>query len=277
MSVTARIKQKSIFKKKLDRDDIIELTGLSYGVSDENFVLLRDEKDTHTLIYDETKLARGLDLWLEDSDILLSLSLPTSPSEIKLFYDVIEKICHHLKINKYLRDDMKVNISDHEKYRKWDEEASIVALEDIEEKTGDDYQRFEMYGVFNPISLGQNELKRINHNLENLEELLNELQSLDVYYASPRVYRNQTTNALLGIYSIAANIPCVVPTKPYIVLNQIEGIENWYVMVRKGKTVNYDDFINYCTTKHYYDANHVIVLLDDNKIDDLINKYLFEI
>ena len=79
MSVTARIRQRSIFKKKLNRDDILQLTGLAYGVSDENFVLCRGEKADHTLIYDETKLARGLDLWLEDTDILLSLSLPTSP------------------------------------------------------------------------------------------------------------------------------------------------------------------------------------------------------
>lgn len=65
MSVTVRIKQKSIFKKKLNIDDIINLTGLSYGVSDENFRLIRDEKANHTLIYDKTKLARGIDLWLE--------------------------------------------------------------------------------------------------------------------------------------------------------------------------------------------------------------------
>ena len=39
MSVTARIRQRSIFKKKLNRDDILQLTGLAYGVSDENFVL----------------------------------------------------------------------------------------------------------------------------------------------------------------------------------------------------------------------------------------------
>ena len=78
MSVTVQIKQKSIFKKKLNIDDIINLTDLSYGVSDENFRLIRDEKANHTLIYDKTKLARGIDLWLEGTDIMLSLSLPTS-------------------------------------------------------------------------------------------------------------------------------------------------------------------------------------------------------
>ena len=136
-SVTAQIKQKSIFKKKLDIDDIINLTGLSYGVSDENFRLIRDEKANHTLIYDKTKLARGIDLWLEGTNIMLSLSLPTSSSEIILFYNVIEKICNKLNISKYLRDDVQVNICDNKKYIKYDEDTSVVALEDVEGKTGD--------------------------------------------------------------------------------------------------------------------------------------------
>lgn len=277
MSVTVKIKQKSIFKKKMTMDDIINLTGLSYGVCDENYRLDRDAISDHTLIYDETKLARGLELWLEGSDILLSLSLPTAPSEIKLFYDVINQICNKLNTSKYLREDVEVNINDSDEYIKWDEEASVVALEDITNKTADQYQRIEIFGIFNPISIGQIELKRINNNLNNLEEFLNEIQSLDIYYATPKVFRNKDTNELIGMYSIVADVPCVVPEKPYIILNQIEGVKNWYVMVRKGITIRYEDFINNVASKQYYDANHVIVLLDDSEIDALMNQYSVQI
>lgn len=277
MSVTVQIKQKSIFKKKLNIDDIINLTGLSYGVSDENFRLIRDEKATHTLIYDKTKLARGIDLWLEGKDIMLSLSLPTSSSEIKLFYNVIEKICNKINISKYLRDNVQVNICDNKKYIKYDEDTSVVTLENIEAETGDSYQRFELFGVINPISIGQNELKKINHNLDNFEEFLNEIQSLDVYYSTPKVYKNKNTNNLFGVYSVVADVPCVVPTKPYIILNQIEGIEDWYVMIKKGKTIKYNDFINNIKTKNYYDANHIIVELNDKEINDLLDKYDVEV
>ena len=277
MSVTVKIKQKSIFKKKMTMDDIINLTGLSYGVCDENYRLDRDAIADHILIYDETKLARGLELWLEGSDILLSLSLPTAPSEIKLFYDVINQICNKLNTSKYLREDVEVNINDSDEYIKWDEEASVVALEDITNKTADQYKRFEIFGIFNPISIGQIELKRINNNLNNLEEFLNEIQSLDIYYATPKVFRNKDTNELIGMYSIVADVPCVVPEKPYIILNQIEGVKNWYVMVRKGITIRYEDFINNVASKQYYDANHVIILLDDSEIDALMNQYSVQI
>lgn len=277
MSVTARIKQKSLFKKKMNLEDIIKFTGLSYGVCDENYRLNKDEIGEHTLIYDETKLARGFELWLEGSDVLLSLSLPTAPSEIRLFYSLVEKLCNEFNTKKYLREDEEAYLYEDEEFIKWDEEASIVALEDMTSKTEDEYRCFEIFGIYNPISIGQRELQRIDCNLNNLEEYLNEIQSLDVYYATPSVYRKKDTNELFGIYSIVADIPCVVPNKPYIILDQIKGINYWYVMIRKGMTVTYEDFINHISSKEYYDANHVIALLNDDEIDAWIEQYSVEI
>lgn len=277
MSVTARIKQKSLFKKKMNLEDIIKFTGLSYGVCDENYRLNKDEIGEHTLIYDETKLARGFELWLEGSDVLLSLSLPTAPSEIRLFYSLVEKICNEFNTKKYLREDEEAYLYEDEEFIKWDEEASIVALEDMTSKIEDEYRCFEIFGIYNPISIGQRELQRIDCSLNKLEEYLNEIQSLDVYYATPSVYRKKDTNELFGIYSIVADIPCVVPNKPYIILDQIKGINYWYVMIRKGMTVTYDDFINHISSKEYYDANHVIALLNDDEIDALIEQYSVEI
>ena len=48
-------------------------------------------------------------------------------------------------------------------------------------------------------------------------------------------------------------------------------------MVRKGITIRYEDFINNVASKQYYDANHVIVLLDDSEIDALMNQYSVQI
>lgn len=53
MSTNVRIKQKSLFKKKLEMKDIVALTGLAYGVIDDNYRLIRNEMAENTLIYDE--------------------------------------------------------------------------------------------------------------------------------------------------------------------------------------------------------------------------------
>ena len=272
MSVEVKIKQNSIFKKKLDITDVISLTGLSYGVCDENYRLIPGETAAHTLLYDKNRLARGIDASIDKTDIVLLLSLPTTPFEIHSFYHAVEKICNALKTKTYIREEEKVNLKDNPQFIKMDEEGSVAGLEAISEKLEKDkYNRFEIYGICNPISIGANETKQIGNRLDLFEEYLHRLQSLDVYYAAPRVYRVQ--NKLVGIYAIGADIVSVVPTEPYIVLNQIQGVEEWYVMLKTGKTIKYKDFIENIPAKEYYDFNHVIVSLSEQDVDSLIEQY----
>lgn len=276
MSVSVRIKQKGLFKKKLNIEEIIKITNLSFGVCDENYRLIKNEIANHTLIYDENKLARGIDISLDDKDIILLLNLPTSSSEIRTFYDVIEKICNELNIKQYIREEETVSLNDKEKFIEYDEKGSIAGLESLQKEIEkDNYKSLEIFGIYNPISIGLNEIKKINNSLDNFEEYLNQIQSLDVYYATPRVYK--VDGKLIGIYAIGANISSVVPIKPYIILNQIRGIEEWYVMLKEGKTVKYDDFISNVTQKEYYDANHLIVTLSENEVDLLLDKYFIKI
>lgn len=276
MSVEVKIKQNSIFKKKLDITDVINLTGLSYGVCDENYRLIPGETAAHTLLYDKNRLARGIDASIDKTDIVLLLSLPTTPFEIHSFYHAVEKICNALKTKTYIREEEKVNLKDNPQFIKMDEEGSVAGLEAISEKLEKDkYNRFEIYGICNPISIGANEIKQIGNRLDLFEEYLHRLQSLDVYYAAPRVYRVQ--NKLVGIYAIGADIVSVVPTEPYIVLNQIQGVEEWYVMLKTGKTIKYKDFIENIPAKEYYDFNHVIVSLSEQDVDSLIEQYGVEL
>lgn len=271
MSVEVKIKQNSIFKKKLDITDVINLTGLSYGVCDENYRLIPGETAAHTLLYDKNRLARGIDASIDKTDIVLLLSLPTTPFEIHSFYHAVEKICNALKTKTYIREEEKVNLKDNPQFIKMDEEGSVAGLEAISEKLEKDkYNRFEIYGICNPISIGANEVKQIGNRLDLFEEYLHRLQSLDVYYAAPRVYRVQ--NKLVGIYAVGADIVSVVPTEPYIVLNQIQGVEEWYVMLKAGKTIKYKDFIENIPAKEYYDFNHVIVSLSEQDVDSLIEQ-----
>ena len=105
-----------------------------------------------------------------------------------------------------------------------------------------------------------------------MKKYLHEIQALDVYYATSNVYRTPEEK-LIGIYAIVADVPSVVPTEPYVIMNQIEGVEAWYVMLKKGEAIGYEDFINNLDIKDYYDANHVITVLSEAKIDELLKKY----
>ena len=276
MAVNVRIKQKkSLFNKVLNIDDIIKLTNLSYGTADDNFRIVMNEKGTNTLLYDENKLARGIDVSFDNNDIILYLNLPTTKSEIKLYYDVIEKICNKLKVKSYIRENEEVVVEGKADYIKLDVDASTRALSDLYDKlTSSEYTRFELFGIYNPISIGVKEIEEIDANLNNLEKFLHEKQVMDVYYATPRVY--EVKGRLVGLYAIGPNIPSVAPTEPYIVLNRIEGVNEWYVMT-EGCTIKYDDFFNNVKSKEYYDFNHVVLTATPEEIESICKNYSVEL
>ena len=134
MAVNIAIKQRGIFKKVLTVPEIASMCGLRYGVSDENFCLKEGELDEYSLLYDADKLARGIEIFFDNSDINLKMSLPTTASEIRLFYDLAEAICKKLKVKEYLRDEIPANPADKERFISADIVASADALMGIREK-----------------------------------------------------------------------------------------------------------------------------------------------
>lgn len=76
MSITGRIKQKSLFKKKMNIEDFIAFLGLAYVVC----CLNKDEIGEHTLIY------------------------------YRLFYDLIKRLCIAFGSKTYFREDEEASL-----------------------------------------------------------------------------------------------------------------------------------------------------------------------
>ena len=256
MAVDVKIKQKSLFKKKITIEEIIKLTNLSYGVCDEAYRLIPKEIGPRTILYDKNKLARGIELALENNDIILRLSLPTTPKEIRCFYKIIETICKNLNTNTYIRNEETAQIEDNGTFIKSDEEGSIYGLKDMKDiLVTKEYPYMQIFGVYHPIAIGSKEIKEIDNNLENFENLLNKLQQLDLYYAAPKLY--QTPDKLIAVYAIGTEIPSIVPLKPGIISNKSKDIKDWFVFLPGNKAIKYEDFINNVDQDNYYDANRL--------------------
>ncbi len=65
----------------------------------------------------------------------------------------------------------------------------------------------------------------------------------------------------------------LLPTEPYIILDQIKGIEDWYLMLKDQRTVRYEDFMNAVSEKTYFDANHRIISLSQEKLDAILETW----
>lgn len=272
MSVTVEIRQKSIFRKPLTLEDVIRLSGLSYGTADENFRLIERETGNCTLLYDPEKLARGMELSVNENAISLKLSLPTSKAEIRRFYEVVKLLCTTLKTKQFILEGQTQTLRDIDTLMQNDMNASMGALDDLnQEISKNEYKHFQVFGICFPISLGKHEFDYIGNDLDRLGELMHYLQSQDVYYAAPKVYR--VKERLVGIYFTEADLPTVLPTEPYIILDQIKGIEDWYLMLKDQRTVRYEDFMNAVSEKTYFDANHRIISLSQEKLDAILETW----
>lgn len=272
MSVTVEIRQKSIFRKPLTLEDVIRLSGLSYGTADENFRLIERETGNCTLLYDPETLARGMELSVNENAISLKLSLPTSKAEIRRFYEVVKLLCTTLKTKQFILEGQTQTLHDIDTLMQNDMNASMGALDDLnQEISKNEYKHFQVFGICFPISLGKHEFDYIGNDLDRLGELLHYLQSQDVYYAAPKVYR--VKERLVGIYFTEADLPTVLPTEPYIILDQIKGIEDWYLMLKDQRTVRYEDFMNAVSEKTYFDANHRIISLSQEKLDAILETW----
>ena len=265
MAVNIEIKH----TKDITIESIIKLSKLNYGVLDNNYSLIQNEIGKYTILYDNNCIGRGIELSKDNESIYLRLPLPTTTSEIELFYNLTETICKKLKIKEFYCDEEPTTLGFTYHFIEKYKELSINAIYDIENKIiNREADQFIIFGALNPITLGNKEITEIDGSLENFEILLNRLQQLDVFYANPILYQRKD-ETLFGVYYVGEEIDTVVPTKPYVPFNIKEKITSWYVMIPDKTSIPYEDFINNINKTNYYDNNHIIVSLTENNIKDL--------
>lgn len=96
---------------------------------------------------------------------------------------------------------------------------------------------------------------------------------MDAYYATPRIYN--VHGRRIGMYALGADILTILPVEPYVVLNQIEGIEEWYVFMNDS-LVKYRDLMSFIKKFDYYDANHRMVCLSKEEISEALNTLVIQ-
>ena len=130
MSVNVEIK----LEKMIPIQEIAGQFGLQYGVSDQNYCLEIGEVGDHMILYDPQKIGRGIEVSYEWTTLLLKMPLPTTKHEIKLFYDMIVKICIQNHVKEFIRDDEKMLLINAYNYLNMDIQITIDTIKQFDEK-----------------------------------------------------------------------------------------------------------------------------------------------
>ena len=269
MSIKVILKQKGLTKRKITIEKIASLLDLSYGVKDKHHCLEEDKIGNKTLLYNKNKLARGIEVEIDNYDVLLTLYLPTSHSEIDLFYRLIEQICELLQKRYFIKNDGLYSLDDINSCIEEDTLLSKNVLKSIKEQLLDHkINQYILFGIMVPICITSKEISEIKCDLNRLEEYLDRLQSMDFAYVKPNIYKRKD-NSLFGGYFIGEDIDTIIPIQPNLFVD--ESINDWYVFFPEKKIMSYDFFISNVNYS-YFDGNHGVVCLSRNEINELFDK-----
>lgn len=277
MAVDVTIKSSGLFKKQLTFQDILDCD-IRYGVMDEAFRLDEGKIGENTVIFSAKHICRGYEVTLKKGEINLRMPLPTSAFDINFFYDLIKMICGKMNVKTFIRDDEKVTFDDIENCKKMDIQASSGALIRMEEDIDNGkYDNMYIFGAINPISIGKRELDKISRDVEKFGEVMNQLQTMDVYYAKASIYQRKD-ETYFGVYVLTEGVVSVLPYKAKLLMaNNDLKVNDWNIgFVINGNLegfIPYSDFLDSIDKTEDYDSEHFIITLDEKKMTSLLSKY----
>lgn len=280
MSVYLVIRQDEAAPVSVSMNRVIQWSGLSSGVVNINGILEDEISDETIVLYDSDRIGRGFDCTIEGNNIVLHLPIPATPHDIDLFYRTAAVLCRHVKVQKAYPDDgdeeSAVPVSRFAELAEEAGNASAGALRMIQSKANSEPDsRYMITAALHPVSFGVKQTEAVNGNLEQFEEYLHTLQSGDVYYADCLYLRRKADDTVFGVYCIGDDIPCAVQKVPSeIFAHNIahEKIEQWYVMLPPDNMIPYRYFIDNVEILGEYDAERVIVHMDEHRINEISRK-----
>lgn len=268
MIVKIKIKQK-LFGKKIDINKIISLSGMESGSYDEHSVLEWYKENRPLILFQEDHKARGIRISIQDSEVRLSLNLPTSKEEIVTFYDLIRKITEYLEVHSFIRNTKKAKLNEIDTYIKEDIDNSIKELNDIEQKA---YfgKITPMLVLCYPISIGAREAEKIDGSIERFGCFLNDIQKRQINYATPTILTRNDTHTFLGVYAFSESVDTILPKTTSAIYGRLP-IQEYFVSLPGDSLIRYRTFMELARVKEEFDADRNVYSLLEEEIRDLAN------
>lgn len=293
MSIEITIKQKGLFKKELPFHVIVG-SELKYG----NFDGLRLDEDKvgedGFIMYHPRHIARGIGVDFkkgEKNQVYMRLPSPTCAEEVDALYDAVERIIDYWGKCSVEQDGTILTMTELNAGRDAMKKFNLDTLKSFnsEEKP----YPLTLFCALWPLVVGEKEKSYFGkaESLVEFRDWMHEKQSLDVYYAKPSFYRDES--GFLGRYALTEETESVFPTSPYVpfgVSDPDNGIAlevgRWYLSmysITKNTVigmVQYEYFIDELGNdeKEYYDGSNIIIHgLDLARMEEICEKNNTEI
>ena len=276
MAVIAGVISKGPFQKVPSIEDVL-VDDMSCGVLEDGQRLCENKTGKYTILYFKKNIQRGFEVLLERGAVYIKLQLPASEEEIKAFFAYIRFLCEKMGTESFICYDREFTCESIDELIKFTIDNSVQTLWDIRKKIDND-ECVSLYinGAKNPISLGKDEMKEINGDLESLGKLLHRIQSIDAYYAVPAIYKLEDGRTL-GLYTVSENTDSIFPERPGDGMFLREKPDVWKVILslegEQAGIIGFDELMANAQVIKRYDARRVVIRLSSDEIKALAEKY----
>lgn len=290
MSVLVNIKQNPDKIKKLDHKYIEGLTRaerLHFGVFNQahcyrEYDGSEDIRNQLLILFNQSRYGRGFGLQIDDDyNLELTLSIPSTQTDINDFYLFIRLFCNAFKIKTFWQEGIEYKINQIDELKQDVEIVNKKNLNDLNEG-------LTIFGCIYPIILEKefiDKIKTLNENqaLQYFGSYLDKKQKLDCYFAVPLVYKKNNGKYFVS-YALTENVPSIFPLKPYLPFGYNQNskeIDEWKVAIIEDKCntfkvaieIPFDDFYKLLDIKKLvkFDANNIIVTINKDLLQKIEN------
>lgn len=278
MAFTLKIKAKALLgSKKTDIDALLKSCGMAYGNTNEFYILEEGKGSQGTaVLYNPAKLGRGIFIDFSENEkgsLTLSYNIPTTASEIDDFINLVQGIEKQLKkVDLYcVEEEKKYTVPELINNREHMIAFSLSSLNEFCQNQ--DYSSYIFTLAMWPLVLTDEQAQEFAHckDLDGFEKLFHEKQALDVYYAKPKLLRNNNTGRIGAFYTLTEECESIFPIRADGFLNLDiqdlkidDGMIQFYIY-SENRTMeglyDYEKFSQY-VLQHgatLYDKEHMLI------------------
>lgn len=220
MAFTLEIKQKKLFGKTvLDIPSLAQACGLRYG-SNNDFHILQDGQENQgtAIFYNPGRIGRGIFFNGSkggEGSYTVSYNIPTTRAEIADFTRLVQEIERRLgKAEMYCPEEGRLFT-----YRELEQGIDNFARFSL--KTLNDFcgkKQYKNY-IFTlarwPYTLPEDKVAAWETctDLSDFEQTIHDIQSMDVYYAKPRLLQKSATGEIGAFYALTEGCESVFPVR----------------------------------------------------------------
>lgn len=216
MSIEVTIKQKGFFKKSITLDVILGKE-LKYGRFDGDHLEKGEFGKNEFIAYHPEHIGRGFSVdcvpYTKDG-VYLRLPQPSTPQEIRDFYDTVQRIATYWKCSinvDGVKTSLKKFLSGYEDMVKFNEHVITVFCKEIlEEGKGP----FTFFSALWPLHVGKEEAEIFLQDVEKFYLWMHEKQNIDAEYADLLFFEEE--GKVVGKYGLWSDTRHLFPMKPAV-------------------------------------------------------------